>query len=99
MWATDMPLSVAIGSSLVAVSAFGVTTAASYAVSGLVDWPLAALFAVGGLLGGIVGARLTVILAARASALRTGFAVFVIAAGCYVAAQGTPALLRASSLA
>ena len=99
MWATDMPLSMAIGSSLVAVSAFGVTTAASYAASGLVDWPLAALFAVGGLLGGILGARLTVLLAARARALRTSFAAFVIAAGCYIAVQGIPALLRASSLA
>ncbi len=40
MGATAMPLINAIGSSLVSVTAFGLTTAASYAVSGLVDWPL-----------------------------------------------------------
>lgn len=92
MWATEMPLSIAIGSSLVAVSAFGLTTAASYALSGLVNWPLAALFALGGLFGGIAGARLTAKLAPHARALRTSFAAFVIAAGCYIAIQGTPAL-------
>jgi uncharacterized protein len=95
MWATEMPLSVAIGSSLVAVSAFGLTTATSYALSGLVDWPLAAVFALGGLFGGIGGARLTAKLATRARTLRTSFAVFVIAAGCYIAARGAPALLSA----
>ena len=42
--ATAMPLINAIGSSLVSVTAFGLTTAASYAWSGLVDWPLAGLF-------------------------------------------------------
>lgn len=93
MWATEMPLSMAIGSSLVAVSAFGLTTAASYAFSGLVDWPLAAVFALGGLFGGIGGARLTAKLAAHARVLRTSFAAFIIAAGCYIAVQGTPALL------
>ena len=41
MGATAMPLINAIGSSLVSVTAFGLTTAASYACSGLVDWPLA----------------------------------------------------------
>ena len=38
--ATAMPLINAIGSSLVSVTAFGLTTAASYAWSGLVDWRL-----------------------------------------------------------
>ena len=42
--ATAMPLINAIGSSLVSVTAFGLTTAASYAWSGLVDWRLAFLF-------------------------------------------------------
>ena len=93
MWATDMPLSMAIGSSLVAVSVFGMTTAASYALSGLVDWPLAALFALGGVFGGIAGAKLTVMLASHARLLRTTFAAFIIAAGCYVTAQGLGAQL------
>jgi len=44
IWATGMPLNMAISSSLVAVAAFAITTAASYASSGLVDWPLAGQF-------------------------------------------------------
>ena len=58
MGATAMPLINAIGSSLVSVTAFGLTTAASYAWSGLIDWPLAILFIVGGALGGLLGTRL-----------------------------------------
>ena len=41
---TSMPVYRAIGTSLVAVSAFGLTTASNYAVSGLIDWPVAASF-------------------------------------------------------
>jgi uncharacterized protein len=92
MWATGMPLAMAIGSSLVAVGAFGATTAVTYASSGLMDWPLTAMFALGGLAGGFLGARLTARLAARTSVLRPLFAVFVIAAGIYVTADGVRAL-------
>jgi uncharacterized membrane protein YfcA len=46
-----MPILNAIGSSLVAVTAFGLTKALNYAFSGLIDWPLAATFIVGGLVG------------------------------------------------
>ena len=88
MWATDMPLAMAIGSSLVAVSAFGATTALTYAASGLMDWSLTAFFAVGGLFGGLAGARLTARLATRTRALRPLFAAFVIAAGVFVTADG-----------
>ena len=58
MAATGMPLINAIGSSLVSVTAFGVTTAASYALSGLVDWRLAGLFVLGGAIGGLIGIAL-----------------------------------------
>ena len=44
MLATGMPIMNAVSSSLVAVTAFGLTTAASYAWSGLVSWALAGLF-------------------------------------------------------
>src|SRR3546814_19672553 len=54
---TKMPILNAVGTSLVAVTAFGLTTALSYAASGLIDWPLAAVFIAGGLAGGIAGAR------------------------------------------
>ena len=63
--ATGMPLASAIGTSLVAITALGVATAASYAWSWLVDWPVAALFVLGGLAGGVAGVRVGQALAER----------------------------------
>ncbi len=57
MLATGMPIMNAVSSSLVAVTAFGLTTAASYAWSGLISWGLAGLFIAGGIAGGLVGTR------------------------------------------
>jgi len=88
MLATGMPLTFAIGTSLVAVAAFGAATATSYAVSGLVDWGLAGLFVAGGLLGGLAGAALGKALASRRQALGTVFAGLVIAVGVYVVSRG-----------
>ncbi len=85
--ATAMPLINAIGSSLVAVTAFGLTTAASYAWSGLVDWPLAGLFILGGALGGLAGTALAGKLAGHKHALTLIFAGVVIAVGLYVIAR------------
>ncbi|MEZ5878013.1 MAG: TSUP family transporter [Tepidamorphaceae bacterium] len=53
--ATGMPIINAVASSLVGVAAFGFTTAANYAVSGLIDWPVAGLFLLGGIAGGVLG--------------------------------------------
>src|SRR3546814_9582318 len=55
---TDMPMINAVGTSLVAVTAFGLTTAANYAFSGMVDWPLAGIFILGGVAGGFFGTML-----------------------------------------
>lgn len=55
--ATGMPMLNAVGSSLVAVTTFGLTTAANYALSGLVDWALALVFVAGGFLGSFLGTR------------------------------------------
>ena len=82
--ATGMPILYAVGSSLVAVTAFGLTTAANYAVSGLVDWSLAALFIVGGVLGGLLGARSANALSGRKGALSTVFAVLIFAVAIYM---------------
>jgi hypothetical protein len=46
MLGSGMPILNAIGSSLFSVGAFGLTTAANYAQSGLIDWPVAAPWAV-----------------------------------------------------
>ncbi len=82
--ATAMPLINAIGSSLVSVTAFGLTTAASYAWSGLVDWSLAFLFIVGGALGGLAGIRLAHHLAGYKHALTLTFSGIIIIVGLYV---------------
>ena len=86
--ATGMPLINAIGSSLLAVTAFGLTTAASYAVSGLVDWPLAGLFVLGGAIGGLGGIALARRLSSHKHALTRVFAGLVIAVGSYVVVRG-----------
>ncbi len=84
MAATAMPLINAIGSSLVSVTAFGLTTAASYAWSGFVDWQLAGLFVAGGALGGFAGIKLAHHLASHKRVLTLIFAGVVIVVGLYV---------------
>lgn len=78
---TSMPMINAVGTSLVAVTAFGLTTAANYAFSGLVDWVLAATFIAGGVVGGLAGTRLARRLS-DGGTLKTLFAllIFVVAA-------------------
>jgi uncharacterized membrane protein YfcA len=78
MAATGMGALNAIGSSLVAVTAFGATTAASYALSGLVDWRVAGLFVAGGVLGSLGGAAAARRLAARRGLLVRLFAVMLL---------------------
>ena len=84
IFSTGMTLQPAIGTSLVAVTAFGATTAANYAVSGFVDWRVAGLFIAGGLLGGAAGTMLGRVLSARKGALGTVLAVVVVSVGIYV---------------
>jgi uncharacterized membrane protein YfcA len=94
MLATGMPLTVAIGTSLVGVAAFGAAAAVSYATSGLVDWWLAGLFVLGGLPGGFFGAWLGRFLAARKQMLGTVFASLVFVVGLYIVARGLLALTK-----
>ena len=87
MLATGMPIMNAVSSSLVAVSAFGMTTAASYAWSGLVSWELAGLFVAGGIAAGVAGTRSARHLAERRGALNIVFAVVIIAVALYMLAR------------
>jgi len=84
MLAAGMPILNAIGSSLVSVTAFGLTTAGNYAWSGLVDWPLAGLFVAGGVLGGLLGARAAKSLSGRRGALTTAFAALIFLVALYM---------------
>jgi uncharacterized protein len=81
IFATGMPIINAIGTSLLAVGAFGLATALNYAASGLVDWSVAAEFIGGGIVGGWIGMRLACHLAAQRGTLNRVFAglVFVVA--------------------
>ena len=89
--ATDMAMINAVGTSLVAVTAFGLTTAANYAFSGLVDWILAITFIAGGVAGGFFGTA-----AARklsgGSALKTVFALLIFAVAAYMLYRSGSAL-------
>ena len=78
---TGMPILNAVGTSLIAVAAFGLTTAANYALSGLVDWPLAFVFIGGGIIGGLIGTQIARRLGTGGT-LTTVFAalIFVVAA-------------------
>jgi len=88
MLATGMPLIFAIGTSLVAVTAFGLTTAFNYAISGLVDWQLAGLFVVGGVGGGVLGTWASRHLSKKGNALHHIFAAVVVIIGFWIVWQG-----------
>ena len=77
---THMPMLNAVGTSLVAVTAFGLTTAFNYALSGYVAWDLALLFILGGVAGGFLGMRLARRLSGRGmlTSLFAGL-IFVVA--------------------
>jgi uncharacterized protein len=84
MYAAHLPILNAVGSALVAVAAFGLTTAVNYARSGWVDWPLAAVFIGGGTLGGFAGTSLARRLSAMQGALHRLYAAVVFVCALYV---------------
>jgi uncharacterized membrane protein YfcA len=82
--ATGMPMISAVGSSLVCVTAFGLTTAINYAASGLVAWDIAAVFILGGLGGGYYGRKSARHLALTRGALHKVFAIIVLLVAVYM---------------
>jgi len=82
--ATNMVMLQAVGSSLVAVTAFGAATAVSYAFSGLIAWKVAGLFIVGGLFGGLLGQRAGEALSERKGLLVRVFAGFIFVTAAYI---------------
>ncbi len=83
MAATQMPILNAIGTSLIAVSAFGLTTALNYAMSGYVLWPLAGVFVAGGFVGTMAGTRAAQAIDGRSGGLAVVFAGFVALVAIY----------------
>lgn len=86
--ATNMPLIFAIGSSLVSVAAFGLTTAGNYAMSSLVDWELVAFFIAGGVVGGFAGRLLAERLSSSKKTLSRIFSATIALVGAYVVWRG-----------
>ena len=85
MAATGMTLANAAASSLVSVVLFGAATSASYAVSGLVDWPVFLAVIAGGAFGALGGIPVARALSSRADLARRLFAAMVLATAAYVA--------------
>jgi uncharacterized membrane protein YfcA len=85
MLATRMPMANAVATSLVAVALFGAGTTLSYALSGRVDWAVAALMVAGGVPGAAAGILLGSRLAGQKRLIETGFALVVIAIGARLA--------------
>ena len=84
VFATGMPLIEAIGTSLFSVGVFGLTTAGNYAASNLIDWPIAAFFIGGGVVGGWGGMLLAKRLSRTRGILNLIFSIAVFAVGVYV---------------
>ena len=77
-----LPLLLIIGFGVGTLS--GSTTAANYAVSGLVDWRIAIFFIGGGILGGLLGTFANQRLSGYKGSLSLVFAGFVILTGLYI---------------
>ena len=82
--ATGMPTIKAIGTSLFAVGVFGTGTAINYALSGLIDWPAAGEFILGGAVGGLLGMKLALRLSDKKGVLNKIFATLIFAVAAYV---------------
>lgn len=81
---TSMPIYRAIGTSLIAVAAFGLTTAANYAASDMLDWPLAASFIAGGMVGSVLGAAAARRMSAAKGRLNTVFSALIVVVAGYM---------------
>lgn len=79
MAASGMTLAHAAASSLLSVALFGAATSFSYALAGMIDWPVLAALLAGGAGGIAIGLPAARRLAARVMLARRAFALLVIA--------------------
>ena len=92
LFSTGMPMIYAVGTSLLAVGCFAGTTATNYALSGLVDWPVAGEYIAGGIAGGVLGTALAVRLSTRKAALSRIFAVLIFIVAGYMLYRNAEAM-------
>lgn len=90
--ATGMATINAISTSLAVIAAFGLTTAANYAISGLVDWPLALAFVIGGAAGSSLGCKAAHRISGHRSTLTIMFSALIFAVAIGLAWSGIAAL-------
>lgn len=84
LFSTGMTMIEAVGSSLLSVGTFGLTTAVNYAIADKVNWLVAAEFIIGGVGGGLVGTQLAETLSHRKNALKQIFAGLVFTVAIYM---------------
>ncbi|OKB68398.1 permease [Serratia marcescens] len=84
VWFFRFSLIEAVATSLVVVSALGLSTSASYAMSGKVSFAITCWLIVGGLLGGVAGVALTERLKKREGIINTLYAVMLLALALYM---------------
>ncbi len=85
IFSTGMTMLSAVGTSLISVGTFGLTTAVNYASSGLLNWVVAGLYIAGGVVGGVAGSRLATKLGKESKgALNLIFAGLVIVVAIYM---------------
>lgn len=82
----------AIGTSLLAVGLFGLTTAITYSLAGLINWLAFLEFIVGGAVGGYFGTRLATRLSQRRATLNYIFSVVIIVVAIYMLYKNALAL-------
>lgn len=84
VFSTGMPMIMAIGTSLFAVGTFGLTTAGSYAISGMVNWWIVLMYVGGGIVGGVIGARAATKLSSKRKTLNYIFSAIIIVVAVYM---------------
>ncbi len=89
---TNMTLIEAIGTSLFAVGTFGLTTAVTYSLAGLINWLAFLEFVAGGALGGFVGVRIAGRLSRQRKALNYVFSGVLLVVALYMLYRNAMAL-------
>ena len=85
---TGMSMLNAVGTSFLPILVFGSTTAATYAMSGLVEWRIAGTFILGGALGTSIGVSAAQRLARKHGDSRRMFALLIFIAAGYILWKG-----------
>lgn len=91
LWSAGLDMKKAVGTSLVAVAIFGLTTAVRYGVAGKLDLPIAGLFIAGGVVAGFAGTALAHRVPKRT--LRHIFAAVLVVVAAYVGYRNFAAFL------